>query len=84
VARQNCGATGYNEKHPRGFVALMRGNIPVVSNGSLSRATICGTTNTAVEKGPETALFSANCKVIKFREELVVYRSSQSVVAPCG
>jgi len=31
--------------------ALLPGNTPVVTSGSLSRATICGATNTLVVKG---------------------------------
>ena len=57
VARQGCGAIGGGVKRLRTFVsapvfeALLRGNTPIGTNGSLSRASICGATNTIVEKG---------------------------------
>jgi hypothetical protein len=55
VARQCRGAAGSGDKQPTAFVeteALLHGNTPIVTNSSLSRAPICGATNTFMEKGP--------------------------------
>jgi hypothetical protein len=60
VARQSCGDPGKGNKRPRAFVALQClercyvGNTPIVTNGSLRRAAICGATDTFVESSHVT------------------------------
>ena len=52
VSRQNCGVTSTGDRQQKAallFVApqtqaLLRGNTPIITNGSVSRAPLCGAT----------------------------------------
>jgi len=61
VARHSCGATDGGVKRLPPFEAL---HTPTVSNGSLSRATICDTTNMFAEKHPHIS--AAPCSPLAF------------------